>query len=235
MKAKIIIFFLSFIICFQWKAHAGTDPARAALILIIKKKQERWYQAQAAAMAINIEGHTFVAKQVKGISELNKQYDEFLTDLDTLLNYVGTTYGLYVQVKETIKAVRDLKNALREHPTGLLATSLSARKNSLILDVGNTTGKIINNIRNVFLKKENRISKKARITILEETRENITTLNKKLWMLSRAIIYTSLVDDWNEFVGLATSYKKKSRETICKEAMRRWSRAANMTIRYGRI
>ena len=220
MKAKIIIFFLSFIICFQWKAHAGTDPARAMLITNIKKKQERWYKAQAAAMAANIEGHTFVAKQVKGISDLNKQYDEFLTDIDTLLNYVGTTYGIYIQVKETIKAVRDLKTALRKHPTGLLATSLSARKNSLI-----------NDIRDVFLRKENRISKKARITILEGIRGNITTLNRKLWMLSRAITYTSLVDDWNEFVGLATSYKTKSRETICKEAMRRWSIAANMSIR----
>lgn len=231
MKAKMIIFFLSFIICFQWKAHAGTDPARAMLINNIKKKQERWYKAQAAAMAANIEGHTFVAKQVKGISDLNKEYDEFLTDIDTLLNYVGTTYGLYIQVKETIKAVRDLKTALRKHPTGLLATSLSARKNSLIFDVGDTTGKLINDIRDVFLRKENRISKKARITILEGIRGNITTLNRKLWMLSRAITYTSLVDDWNEFVGLATSYKTKSRETICKEAMRRWSRAANMSIR----
>ena len=182
-------------------------------------------------MAANIEGHTFVAKQVKGISDLNKQYDEFLTDIDTLLNYVGTTYGIYIQVKETIKAVRDLKTALRKHPTGLLGTSLSARKNSLILDVGDTTGKLINDIRDVFLRKENRISKKARITILEGIRGNITTLNRKLWMLSRAITYTSLVDDWNEFVGLATSYKTKSRETICKEAMRRWSIAANMSIR----
>lgn len=112
-----------------------------------------------------------------------------------------------------------------------MATSLSARKNSLIFDVGDITGKLINDIRDVFLRKENRISKKARITILEGIRENITTLNRKLWMLSRAIIYTSLVDDWNEFVGLATSYKTKSRETICKEAMRRWSRAANMSIR----
>lgn len=54
-------------------------------------------------------GTYLVAKQVKGISDLNKEYDEFLTDIDTLLNYVGTTYGLYIQVKETIKAVRDLK------------------------------------------------------------------------------------------------------------------------------
>lgn len=111
MKAKIIILFLSFIICFQWKAHAGTDPARAVLITNIKKKQERWYKAQAAAIAANIEGHTFVAKQVKGISDLNKDYDDFLTDIDSLLNYVGTTYGLYIQVKETIKAVRDLKTS----------------------------------------------------------------------------------------------------------------------------
>nr|WP_311460828.1 hypothetical protein [uncultured Prevotella sp.] len=231
MRINIIILFLCFTFIFPCKVHAGVDPARAALIFSLQKRQERWYKAQAAAIAANIEGHTFVAKQVKGISDLNKEYDEFLTDIDTLLNYVGTTYGLYIQVKETIKAVRDLKTALRKHPTGLLATSLSARKNSLILDVGDTTGKLINDIRDVFLRKENRISKKARITILEGIRGNITTLNRKLWMLSRAITYTSLVDDWNEFVGLATSYKTKSRETICKEAMRRWSRAANMSIR----
>ncbi len=231
MRINTIILFLCFTFIFPWEVHAGVDPARAALIFSLQKRQERWYKAQAAAIAANIEGHTFVAKQVKGISDLNKEYDEFLTDIDTLLNYVGTTYGLYIQVKETIKAVRDLKTALRKHPTGLLATSLSARKNSLILDVGDTTGKLINDIRDVFLRKENRISKKARITILEGIRGNITTLNRKLWMLSRAITYTSLVDDWNEFVGLATSYKTKSRETICKEAMRRWSRAANMSIR----
>lgn len=231
MRINTIILFLCFTFIFPWEVHAGVDPARAALIFSLQKRQERWYKAQAAAIAANCEGHTFVAKQVKGISDLNKEYDEFLTDIDTLLNYVGTTYGLYIQVKETIKAVRDLKTALRKHPTGLLATSLSARKNSLIFDVGDTTGKLINDIRDVFLRKENRISKKARITILEGIRGNITTLNRKLWMLSRAITYTSLVDDWNEFVGLATSYKTKSRETICKEAMRRWSRAANMSIR----
>ena len=167
----------------------------------------------------------------KGITDLNKEYDKFLTKLDSVLNYVGTSYGLYIQVKESIRAIRDLKTALRKHPTGLLATSLSARKNGLILDVSDTTGKLINDIRDVFLRKENRISKKSRITLLEGIRENITTLNKKMWMLSRAITYTSLVDDWNEFVGLATSYKKKSKEIICKEAMHRWSRAAHMTIR----
>ena len=140
--------------------HAGVDPARAALIFSLQKRQERWYKAQAAAIAANCEGHTFVAKQVKGISDLNKEYDEFLTDIDTLLNYVGTTYGLYIQVKETIKAVRDLKTALRKHPTGLLATSLSARKNSLIFDVGDTTGKLINDIRDVFLRKETEYQRK---------------------------------------------------------------------------
>ncbi len=231
MKIKTLLLFICFSVCFPWEVQAGVDPARAALFLNLKQRQERWYKAQAAAIAANVEGHTFVAKQVKGITKLNKEYDDFLTDVDSVLNYVGTSYGLYIQVKESIRAIRDLKTALRKHPTGLLATSLSARKNGLILDVSDTTGKLINDIRDVFLRKENRISKKSRITLLEGIRENITTLNKKLWMLSRAITYTSLVDDWNEFVGLATSYKKKSKETICKEAMHRWSRAANMTIR----
>ena len=91
MKIKTLLLFICFSVCFPWEVQAGVDPARAALFLELKQRQERWYKAQAAAIAANVEGHTFVAKQVKGITKLNKEYDDFLTDVDSVLNYVGTS------------------------------------------------------------------------------------------------------------------------------------------------
>ena len=53
MRINIIILFLCFTFIFPCKVHAGVDPARAALIFSLQKRQERWYKAQAAAIAAN--------------------------------------------------------------------------------------------------------------------------------------------------------------------------------------
>lgn len=230
MKIKNFYIILGVLITLTVNSYAGVDPTRAALFLEYKNKEKQWHAAQAAILAANAEAHTFTRRQLINTAQLKEKYSQYLGTVNDILNYLGTTYGIYSHVKETIRAIRDLKTALRKHPSGLLATSLSARKSTLLLEVGITTGSMIDNIRDVFLKKEERVDQRGRLIVLNSIRVDLERLNKKLWMLSRAITYTSLVDDWNELIGLTHSYKQKDRKTICKNAMHRWAAVANQSV-----
>ena len=154
MKIKNFYIILGVLITLTVNSYAGVDPTRAALFLEYKNKEKQWHAAQAAILAANAEAHTFTRRQLINTAQLKEKYSQYLGTVNDILNYLGTTYGIYSHVKETIRAIRDLKTALRKHPSGLLATSLSARKSTLLLEVGITTGSMIDNIRDVFLKKK---------------------------------------------------------------------------------
>ncbi|WP_414630777.1 hypothetical protein [Bacteroides sp. UBA939] len=189
------------------------------MIIAYTDKAKDQLKAQEKAMLIQTTGHLWIREEVEGITDLQRQYNEYLDSFRDIICYAAQIYGFYHEIGKLSDNMGELNKQLRENGQGTFAVALTPRRNRIYRDLILGSVEIVNDIRQVCLSKT-KMTEKQRIEIVLGIRPKLQVMNKKLQRLSRAVKYTSFSDIWAEIDERARPKANKS--DIAKACMRRW-------------
>lgn len=186
--------------------HAGTDPARAALFLEYAKTAKKTLRAQDAMMSINLTGHKYSKEQVEAIRNFQKQYDDYLSSFNDILTLAADIYGIYYEVDQATRNIKELKSVVSSSPANVLAVAFSERKNNIYQDVITNGIQIAADVKQLLpLRKEKgknpKMTQAERFKVIDNIRRSLRSMNHKIRKMNRLIRYTTILDSWYELRG----------------------------------
>ena len=232
-----VLFFMLFLASFtNIHAQNGPDGGRAALFITYAKKAKKAIRAQDALLAANLTGHKYLKEEVKEITNLQLQFNEYLDSLQDVINTAADVYGIYMEVNETLKNLKVVKSIVVRQPANVLAVALSRSKNNIYHDLIENGTKVAGDIEHLFPfskdpNKRTKLTQYERIKIMDNIRLNLRALNVKLRTLSRLVNYTTIMDSWYDLKGTGKEYQPRKMRTITNDCLKSWSRKAK-SVKY---
>ncbi|MCD8287895.1 MAG: hypothetical protein LUC18_03520 [Porphyromonadaceae bacterium] len=218
---------LIFIICMGAKAYAQLDPTLTAMILTYTQKAESTLKSQQEVMLLQTAGHIWTKEEVEAITDLQKQFNDYLDSFRSVVAYAAQIYGFYHEVTKLAENMGELTNLTGGSPGNALAVALSSNRNKIYREVIYNSIEIVNDIRTVRLS-DNKMTEKERMEIVLGIRPKLQMMNRKLQRLALAVKYTSLGDVWAEISEQERPGADKT--AIVKAAMKRWSRSGKAGV-----
>lgn len=201
------------------QAQAQTDPTLAGMIVVYTDKAKDQLKAQEKTMMMQTTGHLWIREEVKGTTDLQRQYNEYLDSFRDIICYAAQIYGFYHEIGKLSDTMGELNKQLRKNGQGAFAVALTPRRNQIYRDLILGSVDVVNDIRQVCLS-DTKMTEKQRIEIVLAIRPKLQAMNKTLQRLSRAVKYTSFSDVWAEIDEGARPKANKS--DITKACIRRW-------------
>mgnify|MGYP007048166007 FL=1 len=210
---------------FPAKVYAGTDPERARLFLLYAKKAKKALRSQDEVMSLNLTGHMYISDQTEKITNFQKEFDEYLSSFGDMLTLAASIYGIYYQVDQTFKNLKELKTVGTSCPANVLAVALSEKKNNIYQDVIDDGIQIAADVKQILplgssKGKNPKLTEHQRIQVISNINTTLVKLNHKLRKMNRLIRYTTLLDSWYELRG--TPRGTRSMQAIVTDCKRVW-------------
>lgn len=230
MKRYILIFGMTLLFYTHAKALVGEDLVRAGMFYTYAKQAKQTLIAQDAAMNLNLSGHKFLKEEVKEITDFQKQFNSYLDSFGDILSIAAETYGIYYEVDQAFKNIKQLKATSSDCPANLIAVAVSERKNNIYTEVVETGMQVATDIKllvplNKDKDKNAKMTVKERIECMSNIRRSLRALNNKMRKMNRLISYTTLMDSWYELRG--NPKKTRSMTEIVTACQERWKQKAN--------
>lgn len=230
MKRYILIFGMTLLFYTHAQALGGEDLVRAGMFYTYAKQAKQTLIAQDAAMNLNLSGHKFLKEEVKEITDFQKQFNSYLDSFGDILSIAAETYGIYYEVDQAFKNIKQLKATSSDCPANLIAVAVSERKNNIYTEVVETGMQVATDIQflvplNKDKDKNAKMTVKERIECMSNIRRSLRALNNKMRKMNRLISYTTLMDSWYELRG--NPKKTRSMTEIVTACQERWKQKAN--------
>jgi len=190
----LLIAFLSIsTLCIPFRAHAQEDPGLASMIFLFTEKAESELKSQEAAMALETTGHIWTAEEWNKVADIQRVYNDYLDSFRDVVVYAAQIYGFYQEVDRMVGYIRSLDKVIQEHPQGIFAGALSAKRNQVYREIIMGSVDIVNDIRKVCLS-DTKMTEQQRIEIVFGIRPKLMQLNRHLVRLIRVVKYSSFTD-----------------------------------------
>ena len=226
MKKKIIIcgfiFVLAFGNCTNIYAQGMlVDPGRPIEIRILSVKATKTIKALIGVQGLETTGHIGVKEEVEATTKFQKEFNDYLDTFHDAISAAAEIYGIYHEVNQTIRNIKNLSEVVEESPTNVLAVAFSAKKNVMYQNIVKNSLEIIMDIRKVCFE-ESKMTEHERNKVLSKIRPKLKRFNKQLTTLTFTLKYTSLMDVWNEILGNVNKVPPKTKAEIIAAAREDW-------------
>lgn len=207
------------------KVFAGPDAVRADLFIQYAKKAKKKLVSQDKAMSLNLTGHMYISEQTEKVTNFQKEFDNYLSSFGDMLTLAASIYGIYYQVDQAIKNLKELKSVGTSCPANVLAVALSEKKNDIYQDVIDDGIQIATDVKQILplgssKGKNPKLTEHQRIQVISNINTTLVKLNYKLRKMNRLIRYTTLLDSWYELRG--TVRGTRSMQAIVTDCKRGW-------------
>lgn len=206
---------------FSTKIFAQNDPALAGMIVLYTEKAEKELKKQETVMLLQTTGHVWMKEEVEGTTDLQREFNNYLTSFRGIVVYAAQIYGFYHEINNLVKNMDGFTRQLDNHAGNALAVALSSKRNKIYRELIMGSVDICNDIRQVCLS-DNKMTEKERIEIVFNIRPKLKLMNHRLQRLTRAVKYTSMADIWAEIDE--GSREKVDKQSIVNDCMNRWKR-----------
>lgn len=201
------------------KVQAQNDPVLVGMILLYTDKAQKELKNQEKAMLMQTTGHIWTKEEVQATTDLQREFNNYLTSFRSIVCYAAQTYGFYYEVSRLTDNMGDFSKQLSHSPTGALAVALSTQRNKIYRELILNSVEIVNDIRTACLS-DNKMTEKERMEIVFGIRPKLKGINKKLQRLTKAVKYTTMGDIWRKIDEGARPAADKC--DIVDAAKRRW-------------
>lgn len=201
------------------KVRAQNDPVLAGMVLLYTEKAEKELKNQEKVMLMQTTGHVWTKEEVKGTTDLQREFNNYLNSFRSIVCYAAQIYGFYHEISQLTDNMGDFTNQLNRHSTNALAVALSTRRNQIYREMILNSVEIVNDIRTACLS-DNKMTEKERMEIVFGIRPKLRTMNKTVQRLTKAVKYTTMGDIWREIDEGARPVVDKY--DIVEAAQRRW-------------
>lgn len=201
------------------KAQAQNDPVLAGMILLYTNKAEKELKNQEKVMLMQTTGHLWTKEEVKAITDLQREFNNYLDSFRSIVCYAAQIYGFYHEISRLTDNMGDFTKQVNRHSTNALAVALSTQRNRIYRELIMNSVEIVNDIRMACLS-DNKMTEKERMEIVFGIRPKLKMMNKKLQRLTKAVKYTTMGDIWHEIDEGSRPITDK--RDIVEAAKRRW-------------
>lgn len=213
---------------------AATDPVRAGMFKAYAIAASKALAAQDGLLTVNAGEHLMTKEEMDKLTNFQKQFNEYLKNFDEIITLAAEIYGIYYEVDNAVKNIKELQSFVVACPANTLAVAFSRSKNHIYQDVIDNGIQIVADIKQLLpiskdAEKNSKMTQWERIECVGKIRKSLQGMNYKIRKMNRLLRYTTLMDSWYELKG---HYRKpKSMYTICMDCQKRWASKARL-IKY---
>ena len=80
------------------KVQAQNDPVLAGMILAYTDKAQKELKNQEKVMLMQTTGHIWTKEEVQATTDLQREFNNYLTSFRSIVCYAAQTYGFYYEV-----------------------------------------------------------------------------------------------------------------------------------------
>ena len=197
------------------------NPVLAGTITYYKIQTVNALEALRNAQLIRSEGHVFVGREVQAVNALQREFNEYLDHFHNSVAMAADLYGIYFEIKKTIKLAGQVTSILDSAPTNAIAVLLTPSYSGIYGSVINTSLSAGQDIYNACLSKQKR-TEQDRNKQLDIARKKIRKVNSDLTKLIIVLKYTSLEDIWYSIRQRAKYMDKDNKNTIIERCYENW-------------
>jgi len=204
---------------------AQEDPILASQILMWTEKAKSELREQQDVMALETAGQIWMEDEWSKTADIQRLYNDYLDSFRDIIVYAGQTYGFYVEVDKLAGHLDDLGRVIGEHPDGVLAGALSAKRNRIYSDVLMNALDIINDLR-IVCASESKMTEQQRVGITFAIRPKLVRMNKQITRLIRVVKYSTYTDILIELELIER--QKTDKSAITRACLARWKNKVGM-------
>lgn len=222
MRSRLICLVLFFLVFVPGPMSAIEDnPFLAGTILKMKSDQEKAIKAQKLAQTLMTEGHVFIGREVQATNEFQREFNNYLDSFHDAIVTAAQLYGIYHEIKKTVKLVGDVSEVLSSAPTNALALSLSPNRSGIYGTLINSSLEVAQDIYNACIAKQ-KLTEQDRNEILNKIRHKIRRVNSQLTQLVVFLRYTSLEDVWYRVTERVKFMTRQDKHAAIERCFDRW-------------
>ena len=158
---------------------------------------------------------------MEATTDFQREFNDYLDKFHDVLSIAAEIYGIYYEVTQTSKCVKDLGHVLADSPENALAVAFSTRRNVVYRNIVRTTLDVIMDIRKVCFE-SSKMTEQEKNKVISTIRPKLRTINKQLRQLTLALRYTSFLDVWNELMERAYYMNPATKHDIITRCRRQW-------------
>lgn len=213
--------YLLILLCVPLKSVAGIDPGRVAAIELASDQAKKTIESQEKAQLLMTTGHVWIKEEVEATTDFQREFNDYLDKFHDVLSIAAEIYGIYYEVTQTSKCVKDLGHVLADSPENALAVAFSTRRNVVYRNIVRTTLDVIMDIRKVCFE-SSKMTEQEKNKVISTIRPKLRTINKQLRQLTLALRYPSFLDVWNELMERAYYMNPATKHDIITRCRRQW-------------
>ena len=104
--------YLLILLCVPLKSVAGIDPGRVAAIELASDQAKKTIESQEKAQLLMTTGHVWIKEEVEATTDFQREFNDYLDKFHDVLSIAAEIYGIYYEVTQTSKCVKDLGHVL---------------------------------------------------------------------------------------------------------------------------
>ena len=221
---KIFIFLFASLITGKVSGQTFyTDPGRALTILNFTEQSKKTLNAQQRAQLVISGMHIFMKEEIEATTDFQREFNEYLDQFNEVIQIAAEVYGLYHEVSQVAKNVKELNSIVSDTPANALAVAFSSKRNKIYTDLVMTSLDIAKDIHKVCFSGA-KMTEKERIKIILGMRPKLKKTNHQLRRMSLMIKYTTFLDVWNDILD-KHYFKPANRKEIILRCQQRWKGA----------
>lgn len=221
---KIFIFLLACLIIGKvYGQGVYIDEERALTVLAFTNQSKKTLNAQQRAQLVISGMHIFMKEEIEATTDFQREFNEYLDQFNEVIQIAAEVYGIYHEVSQVAKNVKELNSIVSDTPANALAVAFSSKRNKIYTDLVMTSLDIAKDIHKVCFSGA-KMTEKERIKIILGMRPKLKKTNHQLRRMSMMIKYTTFLDVWNEILD-KHYFKPANRQEIILRCQQRWKGA----------
>ena len=221
---KIFIFLL---ICLITEKVSGqtfySDPGRLLVVKLFTEQSKKTLNAQQRAQLVISGMHIFMKEEIEATTDFQREFNEYLDQFNEVIQIAAEVYGIYHEVSQVAKNVKELNSIVSNTPANALAVAFSSKRNKIYTDLVMTSLDIAKDIHKVCFSGA-KMTEKERIKIILGMRPKLKKTNHQLRRMALYIKYTTFLDVWNDILD-KHYFKPANRQEIILRCQQRWKGA----------
>jgi len=221
---KIFIFLLACLIIGKvYGQGVYIDEERALTVLAFTNQSKKTLNAQQRAQLVISGMHIFMKEEIEATTDFQREFNEYLDQFNEVIQIAAEVYGIYHEVSQVAKNVKELNSIVSNTPANALAVAFSSKRNKIYTDLVMTSLDIAKDIHKVCFSGA-KMTEKERIKIILGMRPKLKKTNHQLRRMSLMIKYTTFLDVWNDILD-KHYFKPANRQEIILRCQQRWKGA----------
>ena len=221
---KIFIFLLACLIIGKvYGQGVYIDEERALTVLAFTNQSKKTLNAQQRAQLVISGMHIFMKEEIEATTDFQREFNEYLDQFNEVIQIAAEVYGIYHEVSQVAKNIKELNNIVSNTPANALAVAFSSKRNKIYTDLVMTSLDIAKDIHKVCFSGA-KMTEKERIKIILGMRPKLKKTNYQLRRMALLIKYTTFLDVWNDILD-KHYFKPANRQEIILRCQQRWKGA----------